>query len=403
MDGTTACEVLGVPPRASRKTIKKAFRRLAQTAHPDVSGSADEFRRIKQAFDVAYASAPSGDPLGPLLGEGRSVSSRRRRGKSSSGSVTGNGETVDAEADASTRRRRSFSDAQARTVVEAENVTAPASANYNEQPPPPTSRSVVHHTPTDSVRTEPGDAPTDDTWAAEADLFRSRLLETDLDESEFFETTVFGIGSLETDALAIQLLETRLFDIKPVDNNPVDNNQADGLTNIDRTSGDVDSPRRSQGVGHSHGLRPDAARPCVQNDQNLDQSRLQDNERCSSPRPDGSFGIDAEVFGAPWLTNVVEDYPATAVYDAIIAAAIPRDGVASGSHTTGGPRVRSGGLPQPAGVPRAAAASRISDRVSGKTGATRGRSTIEPATGSTARQRSSDFAEMLEQAMSEAG
>lgn len=58
MDGTSACAVLGVPPRASRQTIKRAFRRLAQHAHPDVSGSATEFRRLKQAYDVALSHAP---------------------------------------------------------------------------------------------------------------------------------------------------------------------------------------------------------------------------------------------------------------------------------------------------------------------------------------------------------
>ncbi len=58
MDGTTACVVLGVPLGATRQTIKKAFRRLAPRAHPDVSGSADEFRLLKEAYDVAYALAP---------------------------------------------------------------------------------------------------------------------------------------------------------------------------------------------------------------------------------------------------------------------------------------------------------------------------------------------------------
>ncbi len=58
MDGTTAFRVLGVSPGASKQTIKKAFRRLAQRAHPDVSGNAEAFVRLKDAYDVAYSSAP---------------------------------------------------------------------------------------------------------------------------------------------------------------------------------------------------------------------------------------------------------------------------------------------------------------------------------------------------------
>ncbi len=59
MDGTTAFRVLGVSPGASKQTIKKAFRRLAQSAHPDVSGNAEAFVRLKDAYDLAYSSAQS--------------------------------------------------------------------------------------------------------------------------------------------------------------------------------------------------------------------------------------------------------------------------------------------------------------------------------------------------------
>lgn len=57
MDGTTACAVLGVPPSASRKQIRRAFRLLARHAHPDITGSAEEFRTLKLAHDVAFEAA----------------------------------------------------------------------------------------------------------------------------------------------------------------------------------------------------------------------------------------------------------------------------------------------------------------------------------------------------------
>ncbi len=59
MDGTTAFRVLGVSPGASKQTIKKAFRRLAQSAHPDVSGNAEAFVRLKDAYDIVYSAAQS--------------------------------------------------------------------------------------------------------------------------------------------------------------------------------------------------------------------------------------------------------------------------------------------------------------------------------------------------------
>ncbi len=75
MDGTTAFRVLGVSPGASKQTIKKAFRRLAQRAHPDVSGNAEAFVRLKNAYDIAYGSAQSAEVVpteatAPLSGAG---------------------------------------------------------------------------------------------------------------------------------------------------------------------------------------------------------------------------------------------------------------------------------------------------------------------------------------------
>eukprot|EP00887_Chlorella_sp_A99_P006673 scaffold3.g6673.t1 len=48
-------ELLGVPPTAGRDEIKRAFRRLARTTHPDVNSEADaaqRFQEISRAFEV---------------------------------------------------------------------------------------------------------------------------------------------------------------------------------------------------------------------------------------------------------------------------------------------------------------------------------------------------------------
>jgi len=46
-------QVLGVPPDASPKDIKSAFRRVAKLSHPDIAGSSDEsMRLILEAYSV---------------------------------------------------------------------------------------------------------------------------------------------------------------------------------------------------------------------------------------------------------------------------------------------------------------------------------------------------------------
>lgn len=49
-------EVLGVRKEATRVDIVNAYRALAKTHHPDVGGNADDFRRLRRAYEAALAS-----------------------------------------------------------------------------------------------------------------------------------------------------------------------------------------------------------------------------------------------------------------------------------------------------------------------------------------------------------
>jgi len=46
-------DILGVPINASADQIKEAYRRLAMVHHPDKGGDANEFTRIKSAYEIA--------------------------------------------------------------------------------------------------------------------------------------------------------------------------------------------------------------------------------------------------------------------------------------------------------------------------------------------------------------
>ena len=59
MDVITALGVLGVDPSATKTQIHNAYRAQAKKAHPDACGSDYAFRRLRQAFDVLYPSAPA--------------------------------------------------------------------------------------------------------------------------------------------------------------------------------------------------------------------------------------------------------------------------------------------------------------------------------------------------------
>ncbi len=47
-----ALDVLGLKRGASQDAIKKSYRRLVKNHHPDIGGSADEFRRINEAYQL---------------------------------------------------------------------------------------------------------------------------------------------------------------------------------------------------------------------------------------------------------------------------------------------------------------------------------------------------------------
>ncbi len=54
---STAEEVLGVKPGASQDEIRTAYRQRARETHPDAGGSADEFQKVKWAYDQLTANA----------------------------------------------------------------------------------------------------------------------------------------------------------------------------------------------------------------------------------------------------------------------------------------------------------------------------------------------------------
>ena len=59
MDVITARALLGVSPSATAGTIKRAFRRLAGTSHPDRGGDAGSFGRLVEAQRLALDAAPT--------------------------------------------------------------------------------------------------------------------------------------------------------------------------------------------------------------------------------------------------------------------------------------------------------------------------------------------------------
>jgi curved DNA-binding protein CbpA len=52
LGGVSPYELLGVPPDADTADVKRAYRRLAPTAHPDIGGDAESLKRLNLAREV---------------------------------------------------------------------------------------------------------------------------------------------------------------------------------------------------------------------------------------------------------------------------------------------------------------------------------------------------------------
>lgn len=63
MDHDEALEVLGLREPADAEAAKRAYRRLARELHPDAGGDADQFHRVRTAFETLGAGA--GASAGP--------------------------------------------------------------------------------------------------------------------------------------------------------------------------------------------------------------------------------------------------------------------------------------------------------------------------------------------------
>lgn len=62
MDSRRAAAVLGVAPGATKRELARAFRARAKVAHPDASGTAEDFILLRAAFDQLHPLAPSSPP-----------------------------------------------------------------------------------------------------------------------------------------------------------------------------------------------------------------------------------------------------------------------------------------------------------------------------------------------------
>ena len=59
MDGLDdAWAVLGLVPGADRTAVRRAFRELARTTHPDHGGDSRTFHRVRAAFERVLPLAP---------------------------------------------------------------------------------------------------------------------------------------------------------------------------------------------------------------------------------------------------------------------------------------------------------------------------------------------------------
>lgn len=63
MNDQPAYHILGVSPTASEQEIKKAYRDIVRTAHPDVGGNAEDFLVVQRAYREMLERLESGEPV----------------------------------------------------------------------------------------------------------------------------------------------------------------------------------------------------------------------------------------------------------------------------------------------------------------------------------------------------
>lgn len=59
MDDEEALDVLGLRGPVDAATVKRAYRRLARELHPDAGGDADQFHRVRTAFETIRGGTPA--------------------------------------------------------------------------------------------------------------------------------------------------------------------------------------------------------------------------------------------------------------------------------------------------------------------------------------------------------
>src|SRR3954469_21077375 len=72
-------EVLGVPPTATPEEIRRAYLALARRHHPDAGGSADEMRRLNEAWSALSGLSAAPSPTIPASHAQSRVDTTRQR------------------------------------------------------------------------------------------------------------------------------------------------------------------------------------------------------------------------------------------------------------------------------------------------------------------------------------
>ncbi|WP_211262585.1 J domain-containing protein [Nitriliruptor alkaliphilus] len=65
LDRNDALRILELPPAADARAVKRAYRRLARTHHPDVGGEVATFHALQQAYEVLIGDDGDGVPVQP--------------------------------------------------------------------------------------------------------------------------------------------------------------------------------------------------------------------------------------------------------------------------------------------------------------------------------------------------